>query len=32
MDEDRFQYKLYTVWAEEEAVNFANSLVVFPPE
>jgi hypothetical protein len=28
LDEDLNQYKLYTVWSEEEAVNFANSLIV----
>ena len=27
-DEDLNQYKLYTVWSEAEAVNFANSLTV----
>jgi hypothetical protein len=27
MDEDLYAYKLYTVWSEEEAVEFANSLV-----
>lgn len=29
MDENGIQYKLYTVWSEEEAVNFANALIVF---
>jgi hypothetical protein len=28
LDEDLNQYKLYTVWSEEEAVDFANSLIV----
>lgn len=28
MDKNLNQYKLYTVWNEEEAVNFANSLVM----
>lgn len=28
VDKDLNQYKFYTVWSEEEAVNFANALVV----
>lgn len=27
LDKDLNQYKLYTVWSEEEAVNFVNSLI-----
>ena len=31
LDEDGYQYKLYTVWSEEEAIDFANTLVEVEP-